>query len=136
MPAAAAYHGLVVVAHGPGKAQHGAEIVRRVQFVPQVALAEQRRQVLGLGHIVIERVALISPGQPVIQAELRLHAPVILPVEVEGIVMVGIAVVIGRRLVDITDPHLKSGHRKLQDVVDVAERRRNPRFETAPAPES
>src|ERR1017187_596697 len=76
----------------------------------------------GLGQIVVERVAFISPGQPIIQAELGLHTPGILPEEVEGVVVVGVAMVIGRRLVDIAAAHLESSHWKLQDVADCGER--------------
>jgi hypothetical protein len=62
-----------------------------VLLVAQAAGAEDGRQVLRLGEVVVERVAFERPGKAVVERETRVQLPGVLPVNVEEAVVVGLA---------------------------------------------
>src|ERR1035438_817233 len=74
-----------------------------VLLVAQASGAEDGRQVLGLGEIVVERVAFETPGKAVVEGEVRVQLPGVLPVEVEKAVVIGLTALESGRLIDIAD---------------------------------
>ena len=100
--AAAADHG-AIVGQAPGEAGRGGEAQVGVLLVAEAAGAEDGREVLRLGEVVVERVAFEGPGEAVVEGEVRAQLPGVLPVDVEETVVVGLAALEGGRLVDVAD---------------------------------
>ena len=100
--AAAANHG-AVIGQPPGEAGRGSKAQVGVLLVAQPGAAEDGRQVLRLGEVVVERVALERPGKAVVEREVRAQLPGVLPVDVEEAVVVGLVALEGGRLIDVAD---------------------------------
>ena len=84
----------------PGR---GREAQVGVFLMAQAAGAEDGRQVLRLGDVVVQGVAFERPGQAIVEGEARVQLPGVLPVDVEQAVVVGLIALEGGRLVDVAD---------------------------------
>src|SRR5260370_11227547 len=85
-------------------------------LVAQSVRSEDRREERGLGEIVVQGVAFVIPAQPVGEREVRLDLPGVLPIEVEGIVVIGVPFLEGRRLANVAQAEAKTLEREVQDV--------------------
>src|ERR1035437_4916992 len=119
--AAATDHG-AVVGQAPGEPGRGRETQVSVPLVAQAVGAEDGCQVLRLGEVVVERVAFERPGKTVVESEARVELPGVLPVNVEEAVVVGLAALEGRRLIDVADPEGEGFQGKTKDVSERVER--------------
>ena len=73
--AAAAADDGAVIGQAPVETRRGGEAQVGVLLVAQAIGAEDGRQVLGLGEVVVERVAFERPGEAVVEGEVRAQFP-------------------------------------------------------------
>ena len=120
--AAAAPDDRAVIGQAPGEARRRREAQPGVLFVAQAAGAEDGRQVLRLGKVVVQRVAFETPGQAIVDGETRAQFPGVLPVQMEEPVVVGLAALESGGLIDVPDTEGEGFEREAQDVGDGVER--------------
>src|SRR5262249_33564317 len=95
---------LVALIHIPGEPEGRLEIQVIVLSGAQVA-AVNRRQVSGLGEIVVHQLTLENPTQAIVYGEVRPDSPAILRIEMIPVVLLGVIDVIGRWLNGIAYPY-------------------------------